>query len=129
MSRRRIEQGASGAGSFSLRALQAAPPAPVAAPAGAVRRLGAPPSVPVQAPALNFRFNTITGAIPQAPKPPEPPWKTFEPAGDSRRERKEPDRLEGGRAPNPVELKRQFEEMREKGDTRPPSEAFKRQKA
>ena len=65
----------------------------------------------------------------KAPKPPEPPWKTFEPAGDSRRERKEPDRLEGGRAPNPVELKRQFEEMREKGDTRPPSEAFKRQKA
>ena len=66
---------------------------------------------------------------PKVAKPPEPPWKTFEPAGDSRRERKEPDRLEGGRAPNPVELKRQFEEMREKGDTRPPSEAFKRQKA
>lgn len=73
MSRRRLEQGASGASSFSLRALQATPPAPVAAPAAAARRGVAPPSVPAQTSGLNFRFSTLTGALPQAPKAPEPP--------------------------------------------------------
>ena len=73
MSRRRLEQGASGASSFSLRTLQAAPPAPVAAPAAAARRGVAPPSVPTSVPALNFRFSALAGAVTQTPKAPEPP--------------------------------------------------------
>lgn len=73
MSRRRIEQGASGASSFSLRTLQTAAPAPVAAPAHVARRGGEPPSLPTQTPGLNFRFSAITGAIPQAPKSVEAP--------------------------------------------------------
>tara|TARA_B110000902_G_scaffold265251_1_gene349006 strand:- start:1065 stop:2390 length:1326 start_codon:yes stop_codon:yes gene_type:complete len=77
MSRRRLEQGASGASSFSLRALQTTPADAVAASAGAMRRpagpFGAPPAVPTQATTLNFRFSTLTGAVPQAPKPVEAP--------------------------------------------------------
>ena len=70
MSRRRIEQGTTGASSFSLRTLGTAP---AAAPAAIARRATAPLPVPSQTPALNFRFNTLTGAVPQAPKAPEPP--------------------------------------------------------
>lgn len=77
MSRRRLEQGASGASSFSLRALQTPPAPAVGASAGAARRsappTGAPPTVPAQAPSLNFRFSTLTGVVPQAPKPVEAP--------------------------------------------------------
>lgn len=73
MSRRRIEQGASGASSFSLRALQTAHPTPVAATVGGARRVSAPPSVPKQAPVLNFRFSALAGAVPVAPKATEAP--------------------------------------------------------
>ena len=76
MSRRRIEQGASGASSFSLRTLQAAPSASAFAAAAPPRRVAsstAPPSVPAQAPSLNFRFSTLTGPVQPVSRPPEAP--------------------------------------------------------
>lgn len=73
MSRRRLEQGATGASSFSLRAITTAP----AATATVQRRAApgaAPPLSTGTAPTLNFRFTTL-GAKPveTAPRPVEPP--------------------------------------------------------
>ena len=77
MSRRRLEQGSLGASSFSLRALQVPPSTPQPVASAGIRRTGlataAPPSVPTQAPSLNFRFSTLSGAVPVAPKAAEAP--------------------------------------------------------
>ena len=77
MSRRRLQEGATGASSFSLRALQTAPTPQV--PVAAYQRRGvqptaAPPSVPAQPPpALNFRFSSLAGPVQPTAKPPEAP--------------------------------------------------------
>ena len=80
MSRRRIEAGAAGAGSFSLRTLSTAgASSPAPALAAGMARTAAPPAIPQQA-TLSFKFNSLSPKLGSSPAQGSPPLRATMPS-------------------------------------------------